>query len=94
MAGLARVPTTLVVDESQSNGAPEASPAVPRSSQSRIERKDLHVVAFSNRRRGTARGPQAWQDGSATPGLPAVCRSRALLMLGSTVPPGWYLERW
>jgi len=58
MAGLARSLTTFVFDASQGNGAPEASPAVPKSSQSRTERKYLHVVAVSNRPRGTARGPQ------------------------------------
>jgi len=60
MAGRARSPRSIVINTFR-GGASDASPALPRSSQATIERKDLHGVAFSTRRRGTARGPQPWQ---------------------------------
>ena len=86
MTRLARSPASLVVDALQGNGASDASPAVPRSSRLRIERKDLHAVALTTRRRGTPRGPRPWQDSSATSNLYEVYRSRTLLVLGQTLP--------
>jgi len=68
IAGLARSPTSLVVDACLRSGTSDVCPAVPRSVLTTIQREDQDIVALSTHRRGTACEPQPWQKGGATPG--------------------------
>jgi len=75
MVGLARSPTTLFGDAFNGNGVSDASPAVPRSSQSREERGDVHAVALFFQL--AAEEPRAGRNHGETVARPPVCERSA-----------------
>jgi len=89
MAGLAKSPTSLVIDGFQDSGACNAWPAGPRSSRPRIRWKDLHVFALTTCARPTTMAGR-WRGRRSA----RISRSRTLLLLGPTILPRRFLERW